>query len=204
MLLNQHNTLAPRSRFNTTRFAAPWKSNLSHPQALSPMLDDEPVWDDWRLVEVAHSEMDEREAVLNHLLHMLLSSIGSYQEIAQLTTDPTLQSFADVVIRQRSAQYQDLLLQSQQLQVDAEEDHESLAALRATWRLAIWNFEQEEFLAFIEMVEQAEALLEEAFLTAANVFHDEDWEKLMQGHAVTVSGVRSVWDEIVVTHLRHQ
>lgn len=166
--------------------------------------DDYPIWDDWHLVEIARGEPDETDLLLSQLTQLTLSSLSSYQEIVELATDAHLQAFAEVVLRQRSAQCQELLQQTPRWVDDPDEHKESLAAIRSAWRLAVWNLEQNHQAAFAECAERAESLLEEAYLLAAKTLRDEAWRKKLTEFAVMVYGARSIWEELAeeATHER--
>ena len=160
-------------------------------------VDAYPIWDDCGLALAARGEIEERNSILTELIQLTLSSGSSYQELVELSREDHLRSFAEVVVRQRAAQCQELRQQQTQCWDDDEEQpRETLSALRSLWRVALWNYEQHNLTAFVEYAERAESLLEEACLAAAQAFDDNDWKQMLRNHAVMVCGARGLWEEL--------
>ena len=158
---------------------------------------DDSIWTDAGLSAIASGEIDERNQLLGELRELTLSSIGGYQEVLEFSTDEHLQAFAEVVIRQRLAQYQALSeLQTHDWGNDTRQPKTALNTLRSEWRLAIWNLEQDRREAFLDHAEQAESRLEEAYLAAAAAFDDADWSERLTDAAVMICGARDVWEEL--------
>lgn len=159
--------------------------------------DDGGIWDDLGLAEIARGDAEKRNVILGQLVEMTLASLSGYAEIHEFAPDVRLQTMAEVVLRQRSAQYQALLqLRTQRWDDELLENQETLAAIRSAWQLAIWNLEQDQRAKFLEYAELAESLLEEAFLAASCAFEDEAWQQAMQDCALQICGALSVWEEI--------
>lgn len=164
---------------------------------ITDSFDDSAIWDDCRLAEVARDEIAERNALVTELIQLTLSSLSSYQEIAELALDRHLQSFAVVVVRQRGAQCEELRqLLIEHWDHDVDQPKEALSAIRSIWRLAIWHFEQNQLAHFMEYAERAESLLEEMFLSAANAYRDDAWARLLRSHAIMICGARNIWDDL--------
>jgi|GEM_PF-4997800 len=196
MILTTH---AAKSAFLVNDAELNWESRGYSSELLSEENDDFAdvmIWDDCHLADLAKEELEDRDALLNQLLHMTLSSLSSYQEIVDLATNNHLQSFAEVMVRQRSAQYLDLQHHLEHIEIDPAEHDDALSELRCAWRLAVWNLEQDRHATFAQHAERAESLLEEAFLTAANAIHDAEWEHMLTDFAVMVCGARSVWEDL--------
>ncbi|MDB5342670.1 MAG: hypothetical protein JWP89_1047 [Schlesneria sp.] len=147
---------------------------------------------------------EDRDRILNHLRHLTVSSLSSFEEIASATTDLHLSSFADVVVRQRTAQqhalYEVLGYSSAN---DEDEFTESLSALRSLWRGAIWNLEQGHRGLFLEYAERAESLLEEAYLSAAQALGDDPLASEIRDYAIMVCGSRALIEELADSVTRH-
>jgi hypothetical protein len=142
-------------------------------------------------------DLEERDRILNHLRHLTVSSLSSFEEIASAATDLHLSSFADVLVRQRTAQqhalYEVLGYSSAN---DEDEFTESLSALRSLWRGAIWNLEQGHRGLFLEYAERAESLLEEAYLAAAQALGSDPLAKEIRDYAIMVCGSRALIEEL--------
>lgn len=144
------------------------------------------------------------EDAVRQLFHMTLASLRGYREIAQLTLNPELHTFVDVVARQRGAQCRALVQMShslyRQLSLLGPEDETladpGAADLQVIWLRAIWNFEQEEFGRFADSIEQAEALLEDALLSAANSFKNAGASAICRQFAMSVCGARQRLEEL--------
>lgn len=160
-------------------------------------VEDGPTGDDWRLEEAVQNRWIDRNALCQELICMSVSSLSGYRELAELANHPRLRSFADVMVRQRTAQCEALWrMLSPDLDVDGNRPCPVLSAVRSQWRLAIWCFEQDRLAGFAECAERAESLLEEAILTVAHTMHDELRDQLLRSHAVMVCGARSRWEEL--------
>ncbi|MDB5339020.1 MAG: hypothetical protein JWN70_4639 [Planctomycetaceae bacterium] len=168
--------------------------------------------------EIVLSPDDHREAlvesgadeVLLQLFHMTLSSLRGYQELADLTTRPELRSLLEVIARQRSAQCRSLARMSDGLipewinlekSDDAALADPSAADLQIVWLRTIWNFEQEEFPRFGENLDQAELLLEDAFLNASETFLDSEFSVIFRQHAINICGARQCLEDVVGDHV---
>lgn len=171
----------------------PWTAKIAD---LFDAVQETPVWDDWGVVDVLRGEIEERDKLLSGLVRLTACSISGYLELLEFSTDSRLRCFAEVLVRQRAAQCQQLQQLIDRERTDAAHFQSELSDLETAWRMAIWNFEQDRQLQFVEFTEKAESLLEDAFLAAANSFQDADWSREMNDHAVTVCGARSVWEEL--------
>lgn len=141
---------------------------------------------------------DDRDRVLNHLRHLTISSLSSYQEIASIARGCHLKSFAEVIVRQRSAQQQSLAdLMGYLAATEEDDDAESLAALRSLWRGAIWNLEEGHHGLFLEYAERAEALLEESYLLAAQTLAADPVAPEIRNYAVMICGARAIIEELL-------
>jgi hypothetical protein len=140
--------------------------------------------------------ISEQRLLLRELMQLTFSSLSSYHELAELAAEPALKSFAEVIVRQRSAQLEELRrLSASAWSLDRAAPREALSALRSIWRLAIWYYEQDHQAEFAEYAERAESLLEEAFLAMAGRVTNEEWEPTLRSHAIAICGARSVWEE---------
>lgn len=118
---------------------------------------------------------------IRQLFQMTLASMQGYRELVQIADTAELRILAEVVVRQRAAQCEFLAQLSssvyrQLYQFGAKDSaltEPAAAELQLVWLRAIWSIEQEEFGPFGEHLEQAEALLEDAFLCAASTFAAE-------------------------------
>lgn len=145
------------------------------------------------------------DAALHQLFHMTLSSLRGYQEIAAVTSQVSLRNFVEVIVRQRSAQCRALARMSEGLipesmnfeqSDDAALADPSAADLQIIWLRTVWTFEQNEFGRFIDNIELAEMMLEDAFLSAAETFPDSEFAVIFQQHAVNICGARQCLDDI--------
>lgn len=145
------------------------------------------------------------DAALHQLFHMTLSSLRGYQEIAETASQVSLRTFIDVIVRQRSAQCRALARMSEglipesmnfELSDEAALADPSAADLQIIWLRTVWTFEQAEFGRFIDNIEQAEMMLEDAFLSAADTFPDSDFAVIFQQHAINICGARQCLDDI--------
>ncbi len=165
---------------------------------------------DERREELEPTVQTGADEVLQQLFHMTLSSLRGYQELAELTTRPELRSLLEVIARQRTAQCRDLARMSDGLipewinlkkSDDAALADPSAADLQIVWLRTIWNFEQDEFARFGENLDQAELMLEDAFLNAAETFLDTEYSVLFRQHAINVCGARQCLEDVVGDHV---
>lgn len=148
--------------------------------------------------------VEDRDRILNQLRHLTVSSLSSFEEIASATTDLHLSSFADVVVRQRTAHQHALFeLVGYSLAAEDDVDDESLATLRSLWRGAIWNLEQGHHGLFLEYAERAESVLEEAYLAAAQALGSDPIADEIRGYAIMVCGSRALIEELADHTNRH-
>ncbi len=153
---------------------------------------------------VTHADPEDRDRILNHLRHLTVSSLSSFEEIASAATDLHLSSFAGVVVRQRTAQQNALYeVMGYSSANNEDESTESLSALRSLWRGAIWNLEQGHRGLFLEYAERAESLLEEAYLSAAQALGDNQLAGELRDYAVMVCGSRALIEELADSMTRH-
>lgn len=153
---------------------------------------------------VPQRDPQDRDRILNHLRHLTVSSLSSFEEIASAETDLHLSSFADVIVRQRTAQQHALYeVLGYSSASDEDEFAGSLAALRSLWRAAIWNLEQGHRGLFLEYAERAESLLEEAYLSAAQSLGDDPLAGEIRDYAIMVCGSRALIEELADSMSRH-
>lgn len=175
--------------------SALWNSQDFYELDLRDSLE-EPDREGSTVLERALVAVGENDAILNHLRHMVITSLSSYQEIVDLTACRHLKTFAEVMVRQRTAQQQSLYDAIEYLSSGDEDDFpDSLSALRSLWRCAIWNLEQNKPAVFVDYLELAEELLEEACLTAAATLSKDPLAAELRAIAVTVCGARSVAED---------
>lgn len=157
--------------------------------------------------EVVESGADE---LLQQLFYMTLSSVRGYQELSELTTRPELRSLLDVITRQRSAQCRSLARLSaglipEWIALEKSDDvtltDPSAVDLQIVWLRTIWNFEQDEFVRFGESLDQAELMLEDAFLNAAETFVDSEYSVIFRQHAINICGARQCLEDVVGDHV---
>lgn len=152
----------------------------------------------------SHHEVPGLEDAVRQLFHMTLASLRGYREIAHLATDSDLLTCVDVLVHQRSAQCRALAQMSHSLYAQLERmGHEdelqadpSAADLQLVWLRTIWSFEQEEFGRYADNIEQAEAILEDAFLSAANAFRNTGVAAIFRQFAMNICGARQRWEEL--------
>jgi hypothetical protein len=153
---------------------------------------------------VTQMDPEDRDRILNHLRHLTVSSLSSFEEIASAATDLHLSSFAEVVVRQRTAQQHALYeVMGYSSANDEDEFTESLSALRSLWRGAIWNLEQDHRGLFLEYAERAESLLEEAYLSAAQALGDDPLAGEIRDYEIMVCGSRALIEELADSMTRH-
>lgn len=146
---------------------------------------------------VPQMDPEGRDRILNHLRHLTVSSLSSFEEIASAATDLHLSSFADVIVRQRTAQQHALYeVLGYSSASDEDEFTEGLASLRSLWRGAIWNLEQGHRGLFLEYAERAESLLEEAYLSAAQALGNDPLADEIRDYAIMVCGSRALIEEL--------
>lgn len=182
------------------------------PERSSPAVQFDSPHDTPSLLDPAEShdhDLDERhvhgfEDAVRQLFHMTLASLRGYREIAHLTTHPELHTLLEVLVHQRAAQCRALAQMSHSLYRQLGKlgpDDESLtdpaaADLQVIWLRAIWSFEQEEFGRFADNTEQAESILEDALLGAANSFKNAGASVLCRQFAMSVCGARQRLEEL--------
>lgn len=167
---------------------------------------------DFKSHDLDERSIDDFEDVARQLFHMTLASLRGYREIARLTLNPDLHTFVEVVARQRAAQCRALAQMShslyRQLSLLGPEDDSladpGAADLQVIWLRAIWSFEQEEFGRFADNIEQAEAFLEDALLSAANSFKNAGASAICRQFAMTVCGARQRLEELTDSRLLAQ
>jgi hypothetical protein len=181
--------------------STPWSADQLYDFEL-PETSVETVLDEG--LTATQMDAEDRDRILNHLRHLTVSSLSSFEEIASSATDLHLSSFADVVVRQRTAQqhalYEVLGYSSAN---DEDELTESLSALRSLWRGAIWNLEQGHRGLFLEYAERAESLLEEAYLSTAQALGDDPLAGEIRDYAIMVCGSRALIEELADSMTRH-
>lgn len=173
---------------------APWKSRIAEYFDQANVETDDVIWDDWGVVDALCRERDEQELILSGLVRLMELSISGYVEILEFAGDARLNRFAEVVVRQRAAQSEELRGMIERERSSDYFEHEVIE-LESLWRVAIWNLEQDRQSDFLEFANRAEALLEETLLTAAKAFRDEEWSRRMTDFAVSVCGARTVWED---------
>jgi hypothetical protein len=161
------------------------------------------IWDDWGVVDALCRESNEQELILNDLVRLMELSISGYIEVLEFAFDARLSNFAEIMVRQRAAQCEELRELIERERSTAYFEHE-LTELDNLWRVAIWNLEQDRQREFVEFTSRAEALLEDALLTAAKAFRDEEWSRRMTDLAMAIYGARSVWDDFAETATHEQ
>ena len=159
------------------------------------------------LDELAQTNTD---LIVEQLFHMTLSSLRGYQELAQLTSCLELRSLLEVIARQRSARCRALARRSQgaipewknlEKSDDAALADPSAADLQIVWLRTIWNFEQDEFARFGENLDQAEMMLEDAFLDASEAFVNSEFAAIFKEHAINICGARQCLEDVVGDHV---
>lgn len=149
------------------------------------------------------------EDTIRQLFHMTLVSVRGYRELARLIADPQLHACVDVLIQQRVAQCRELARFSRSLQrqlpmlgVDDDSIVDPAAAdLQLVWLRTIWTLEQDEFGRFGDNIEQAESILEDAFLTAGNTFHTAGLGTMFRQFAMNICGARQRLEELATNLL---
>lgn len=182
---------------NTRKNSEPsWTSSPVHPKSSDRIRA--------RTYDQQESTDPDLDDVVRELFHLTLASLRGYREILHLTTHPELHNLVTVLVQQRSAQCRALAQMSQSLyrqlaRIGAEDDSlsdPSAAELQIVWLRTIWSFEQDELGRFVDNIEQAETILEDAFLTTANMFRTTAAAAIFQQFALTICGARQRLDEL--------
>lgn len=187
--------------FHNQLQATPWTADQLYDFELPEITD---AVDGCPSATAASDSVEDRDRILNQLRHLTVSSLSSFEEIASATTDLHLSSFADVIVRQRTAHQHALFeLVGYSLTAEDDVDDESLATLRSLWRGAIWNLEQGHHGLFLEYAERAESVLEEAYLAAAQALGSDPIADEIRGYAIMVCGSRALIEELADNIDRH-
>lgn len=190
-MITTYHSLAFHNQMKSTPWTAEELFDFDLPESTDELAYDGQAGGDITLLQ-------DRDQILNHLRHLTISSLSSYEEIASSAMDPHLRSFAEVIVRQRSAQQQSLSdITGYLAMTEEDEDGESLAALRSLWRGAIWNLQEGHHGLFLEYAERAEALLEESYLLAAQALVDDPFASEIRNYAVMICGARAVIEELM-------
>jgi hypothetical protein len=130
------------------------------------------------------------------ILQMNLLSLKGYQELADVAPDESIQTFAEIMVRQRSAQCRELakILADHAIPQEATSNN-SCEALRLAWVRALWALDQGEVFNGMEGVEQAEEILEDAYLNAAALYGRCPIAVVFCRHAMNVCGARQRLDD---------
>jgi hypothetical protein len=162
-------------------------------------IEDEPTNED----NVSPDPKQRSYDKLNHLRNLNVLSLIGYEEIAESSTDARLQSFADVILRQRSARQRALYKCTKEvIGTRSTGDAANRALLRSLWRLAIVSLQRRDFSTFSEYAQRAEAYLEEAYLAAAESLNDPGLAEELRDYALMIYGARTFFEEFTDT-LRH-
>jgi hypothetical protein len=191
-MITTHHSFVVHNQMETNPWAADDIYDLALPDATEEMGDS-----DGRPTRILAGDSDETDSILNHLRHLTVSSLSSYQEIAEFSTDGHLKSLAEVIVHQRAAQQHAMYEKIEHLSSDDDDEHaESLSALRSIWRCAIWNLEQDHQNSFLEYAVRAEEFLEEAYLEAAMMIQDSELASEIRDYALTVCGARAFLEDL--------
>jgi hypothetical protein len=175
---------------------------LAHHRSFSPRRSDrnEERWPrrsaSHRLRRPRHDGLSQQadcsgiEETVEQLVQMNLCSLRGYQEIADTTNDPRVRDFADVMLRQRSAQFRELATGWTGLDVLADESDPAACEMGLHWARALWSIDQEEPRDGLEAIEEAEQLLEDAYLNAASLYPRCSITAVFNRHATNVCGAR--------------
>jgi hypothetical protein len=144
------------------------------------------------------------EDAVRQLFHMTLASLRGYREIGHLAMNPEVHNLVAVIAHQRAAQCRSLAQMSHSLsrqlsKLSPEDDSlvdPAAAELQIIWLRAIWSFEQEEYGRFADTIEQAEAILEDAFLSAADTFKCAGMAGICRQFALNICGTRQRLEEL--------
>jgi len=186
-----------RQAFHNQLQSTPWTAEELYDFEV-PESAEVKVSDEDSSVGTSSDLLNDRDQILNRVRHLTVSSLSSFQEIASATSHLHLRSFAEVVVRQRTAQ-QHALYEELGYSVASDDDDatgDAISALRSLWRGAIWSLEQRHHGLFLEYAERAEALLEEAFLEAAQALGDDPLASEIRGYAIMVCGSRALIEEL--------
>lgn len=128
---------------------------------------------------------------------MNLCSVAGYRELADLTEDAELRTFADVVARQRSAQAREIGAHFGWPSYAPFDTEPAAAELRLLWLKGLWALDEGEECHFAENLEEAEVLLEDAYLRARQLLANGPLAPLFDQHSISVCGVRQRIEELV-------
>lgn len=146
----------------------------------------------------------EVDIALQELLNLNQASLNGYRELLNVTTNPELRNFIEVMLRQRQAQCSELAQQLGRFSPESLKiDHADAALvdpnssdLRVLWLRAVWCYEQEQFGSCGEKLELAESQLEDAYLAGAEAVQHADIAALFLNHAMNVCGARQRLEEL--------
>ncbi|MCC7422292.1 MAG: hypothetical protein IT428_18600 [Planctomycetaceae bacterium] len=129
------------------------------------------------------------------ILQMNLLSLKGYQELADVAPDESIQTFAEIMVRQRSAQCRELAKILADHPVPQELENNACEELRLAWVRALWALDQGEIFNGMEGIEQAEEMLEDAYLNAAALYGRCPIAVVFCRHAMNVCGARQRLDD---------
>jgi hypothetical protein len=124
------------------------------------------------------------------ILQMNLLSLKGYQELADVASDEAIQTFAEIMVRQRSAQCRELAKILADHSVPQDLTNTACESLRMQWVRALWALDQGQIFNGMEGVEQAEEMLEDAYLNAAALYGRCPIAVVFCRHAMNVCGAR--------------
>lgn len=124
------------------------------------------------------------------ILQMNLLSLKGYQELADIAPDESIQTFAEIMVRQRGAQCRELAKILADHPAPQDSENNSCEALRLAWVRALWALDQGEVFNGMDGVELAEEMLEDAYLNAAALYGRCPIAVVFCRHAMNVCGAR--------------
>lgn len=149
--------------------------------------------------------LDEANA-LSPLIQATLTSASAYHALSEVSRDRDLSQFAVSLLGQRYFICQELhRRKSKSCQskhcVESIENNEFVSPIRKAWLNSLQSLNRNHSAGFIEHAENAEWLLEEAFLTAINTLDNPMLVSELREHAIAICDARQCWAEFACIQL---
>lgn len=143
----------------------------------------------------------EKASALRPLVQATLTSASAYHALSETSQDPDLCQFAAALLSQRYSICQALDRHKSKYRPECSESDKFVSSIRGAWVNSIQSLSRNHTADFVEHAENAEWLLEEAFLT---VIHSLDNLKLadeLREHAIAICDARQCWAEFACVQL---
>lgn len=147
-----------------------------------------------------NTSLDEAN-VLSPLIQATLTSASAYHALSEISRDQDLSQFAVSLLGQRYFICQELQRRKSKPCVENFENNEFVSPIRKAWLNSLQSLNRNHSVGFIEHAENAEWLLEEAFLTAINALDDPILVCELREHAIAICDTRQCWAEFACIQL---